>query len=277
MHPLHPPLRNRLTPSLTSSRNRLTPSLPSCLAALICLFLLSLATLALAAEHEADDVKSSSSPDLDALEARAVAQPDDLRAGAEYRQACIAAEAYDRCLDVFEILATRHPDSHAVQLNWGYAYVDKIPAAGAVTQVILADTALKRFTAAIEIEESWLALYTRGNSYVYWPAIFGRTRFGIADLEKAVATSEALGEEAPAFHAHAYAALGDGHWRLDDLETAREWWRKGLARFPEDGELQRRLALDGEALEEYLDAHYAIGKRVETDLEELWQVETEAR
>jgi len=259
-------------------RNRLTPSMPSCLAprrtSLICLILLSLSAVLSATEN---DFKSSSSPDLDALEARAVAHPDDLRAGAEYRQACIAAEAYDRCLETFERLAKLHAGSHAVQLNWGYAYVDKIPAAGAVTQVILADTALKRFTAAIEIEESWLALYTRGNSYVYWPAIFGRTRLGIADLEKAVAASEALGEAAPAYHAHAYAALGDGHWRLGDLDTARDRWRKGLARFPGDADLKQRLDLEGKALDELLDAHYAIGRRVETDLEELWQDDAEAR
>jgi tetratricopeptide (TPR) repeat protein len=232
--------------------------------------------LPLQASASEDDLKPSSTPDLDALEARAVAHPNDLRAGAEYRQACIAAETYERCLGVFERLADEHPESHAVFLNWGYAYVDKIPAAGAVTQVILADTALKRFSAAIEIEESWLALYTRGNSYVYWPAIFGRTRLGIADLEKAVAMSVTLGEDAPAYHAHAYAALGDGYWRLDELETAREWWRKGLARFPEDNDLKHRLDLEGKALDEHLDAHYAIGKRVATDLEELWPDAPEA-
>ena len=258
-----PPPRNRLTPSPSPARNRLTPSGALC----ILLILLGFPYVALAVEG---DLKKSSTPDLDTLEARAVANPDDLRAGAEYRQACIAAEAYDRCLDVFEKLAEDHPGSDTVFLNWGYAYVDKIPAAGAVTQVILADTALKRFSAAIEIEESWLALYTRGNSYVYWPAIFGRTKFGIADLEKAVAASEALGEAAPAYHAHAYAALGDGHWRLGELETAREWWSKGLHRFPGDSDLKQRLELEGKALDEHLDAHYAIGKRVETDLEELW-------
>ena len=43
------------------------------------------------------------------------------------------------------------------------------------------------FSAALALEESWLGLYTRGNSYIYWPAIFGRTPLAIADLEKAIA------------------------------------------------------------------------------------------
>jgi len=205
---------------------------------------------------------------LDRLETAAAARPDDLRYGAEYRQAAIAAGEYDRAIGFFEELAERHPGSAAVRLNWGYAYVDKIPAAGAVTQVILANTALNRFTEAIEREASWLALYTRGNSYVYWPPIFGRTKLGIADLERAVALSEK--GQPRSYHAHAYAALGDGWWRLDELEKAREVWRRGLERVPGAKALEQRLAREGEALDEYLDAQYAIGNRVETDLRELW-------
>jgi tetratricopeptide (TPR) repeat protein len=216
----------------------------------------------------ADPVAGAS---LDELERKVAADPDDLRAGAEYRQRCIAEAAYDRCIDFFEALAGEHPGSHALHLNRGYAYVDKIPAAGAVTQVLLADHALKRFTEALEIEESWLALYTRGNSYVYWPPIFGRTKLGIADLEKAVTLSEADRGEAPPYHAHAYAALGDAHWRLGDLEAARGVWRRGLDRFPADADLARRLELEGGALEEHLDAVYALGQRVDTSLAELWE------
>jgi tetratricopeptide (TPR) repeat protein len=208
---------------------------------------------------------------LDRLETAAAARPDDLRYGAEYRQAAIAAGEHDRAIAFFEQLAERHPDSAAVRLNWGYAYVDKIPAAGAVTQVILANTALGHFTEAIEREESWLGLYTRGNSYVYWPPIFGRTKLGIADLERAVAMAEAGAPRS--FHAHAYAALGDGWWRLDELDKAREVWRRGLERIPGAAALEQRLALEGEALAEYLEAQYAIGKRVATDLRELWAEE----
>jgi tetratricopeptide (TPR) repeat protein len=223
------------------------------------------------AEPVTDTATADPAADLDALEERAMADADDLRAGAEYRQACVAAEAFDRCLASFETLAGEHPDSHAALLNWGYAYVDKIPAAGAVTQVILADKALRRFTAALQVRETWIALYTRGNSYVYWPAIFGRTKLGIADLDRAVRWSEALDGPAPAYHAYAYAALGDAHWRLGDLETANEVWRRGLRRFPDDAPLAERVMLQGEELDSFLDEHYAIGSRVETHLRELWR------
>lgn len=205
---------------------------------------------------------------LDRLERATAADPATLRYGAEYRQVAIRAEAYDRSIELFERLAAEHPGSPAVHLQWGYAHVDKIPAAGAVTGVILANKALTHFSRAIELEESWLALYTRGNSYVYWPAIFGRTQLAVDDLEKAVAISEEEGPAKP-YHAHAYAALGDAWWRLEDLEAAREVWRRGLERIPGAPPLEERLALDGEALDAYLDDHYAIGNRVDTSLREL--------
>jgi tetratricopeptide (TPR) repeat protein len=206
------------------------------------------------------------------LEQAAAAAPDNLRYGAEYRQAAIATEAFDRSIAFFESLAAIHPESADVRLNWGYAYVDKIPAAGAVTQVILANTALSHFTEAIERDPTWLALYTRGNSYVYWPAIFGRAKLGVADLERAVEMSEE--HEPRRYYAHAYAALGDGWWRLGDLDRAREVWRRGVERLAPVGPLpalDERLALDDRALDAYLKDHYAIGQRVETDLRELWE------
>ncbi len=206
------------------------------------------------------------------LEQAAALAPTNLRYGAEYRQAAIAAKACDRSIAFFEGLAAAHPESADVRLNWGYAYVDKIPDAGAVTGVILANTALTHFTEAIERDPTWLALYTRGNSYVYWPAIFKRAKLGIADLERAVELSEQ--REPRRYYAHAYAALGDGWWRLKDLDTAREVWRRGLEKLAAVAplpDLEERLALDDKALDAYLKDHYAIGKRVETDLHELWQ------
>jgi len=207
---------------------------------------------------------------LELLEAAAAQEPDNLRYGAEYRQVAIAAERYDRSIRFFKRMAKRYPDSADVRLNWGYAYVDKVPAAGAVTQVILANTALNRFSEALERDETWLGLYTRGNSYIYWPTIFDRAKLGIADLERAVE----LGEqgEPKGYHAHAYAALGDGWWRLGDLEKARAAWQAGIDRVGADEApyLAERLALDGEELDAYLDATYAIGNRVGTDLRELW-------
>ena len=82
----------------------------------------------------------------------------------------------------FEKLVAAHPTSSNSYLNYGFAYVDKIPAAGSITQVIMANTALTQFTKSIELKPTWIALYTRGNSYLYWPKVFGRAGLGVTDL-----------------------------------------------------------------------------------------------
>lgn len=206
---------------------------------------------------------------LGLLEQALEGAPNDLRLGAEYRQAAIAAEAYDRAITFFEGLVEAHPEAPNALLNFGFANVDKVPVEGAITQVILANKALGYFSRALELEETWLGLYTRGNSYLFWPAIFGRAPKAIADLEKAVALAEAE-PEPPAYMARAWAALGDGYWRLDDLEKARTVWRDGLARFPAHPDLEARLSLDGAALDDFLAAKFDTGTRVATDLREIW-------
>ncbi len=200
-----------------------------------------------------------------------VGAPDRLRWGAEYRQAVIAQDskkAYGPSLDFWQAMAEAFPGSSSVQLNWGYALVDKIPVEGAITAVILANKALDAFTRALELEPSWLAYYTRGNSYMYWPPIFNRTQLGIDDLEKALALAEQ--EPHKAVHGYAWTALGDGYWRLDQREKMREVWREGLERYPDTESLRRRLDLEGDALDTFLQTHFETTTRVATDLRDLW-------
>lgn len=206
---------------------------------------------------------------LDRFEAALAADPDDLRAADQYRKAVIRTGEYDRGIAFFERLTADHPDSANAWLNYGYAYVDKIPAAGAITQVILASEALSRFSRSIEIERSWLALYTRGNSYLYWPKIFGRAPLGVADLEEAVAMVR--DDPAPKrVWVRSWIALGDGYWKTDRKERARATWREALARFPGDPGLEARLARDDEGVEQYLYDQLDPNRRVDTDLEPLW-------
>src|SRR5688572_20963414 len=79
------------------------------------------------------------------LEAAVAADPENLRQASEYRMAVIKAGEYDRCVAFFEKLVANHPQAANAWLNYGYAYVDKIPSAGSITQVILANTALTQF------------------------------------------------------------------------------------------------------------------------------------
>lgn len=206
------------------------------------------------------------------LEAAVSAAPDDLRPASEYRRAVIRLGEYDRALDFFEKLVAAHPRSANAWLNYGYAYVDKIPAAGAITQVILANEAVTRFSKSIELAPSWLALYTRGNSYLYWPKVFGRAPLGVADLEQAVAMARREPKKKKVY-VRSWIALGEGYWKTDQLDKARAIWREGLELFPGNPRLKDLLARSGDDLEAYIDEHLDPHKRVDTDLTPLWEEE----
>lgn len=205
---------------------------------------------------------------LDTLEQALAAKPDDLRAGNDYRMAIIQSGQYDRGLEFFRQLVATHPSAANAHLNFGFQYVDKIPAAGSITQVILANNALTEFSKSLELKPSWIGYYTRGNSYLFWPKIFGRTKLGIADLEEALKIQKA--EPKRGYHVRVFVALGDGYFKMDDLARATAIWKEGLAQFPDNEALKQRLALQPDAVQALLDTVYDPNKRVDTNLKDLW-------
>jgi tetratricopeptide (TPR) repeat protein len=214
----------------------------------------------------------ASAATLPELEARLAADPNDMKAANEYRKLVIQSAEYDRAIDFFKKLVTDHPKAAYAWLNYGYAYVDKIPAAGSITQVILANTALTNFTKSIEIERSWIALFTRGNSYLYWPKIFGRGPLAVADLEEAVAISKKGPQKK--VYARAWIGLGDAYWRTDQPDKAKATWKEALALFPGEPQLEARLARlaeNTEELEKYIYEQLDPNKRVDTNLSPLWE------
>jgi len=213
-------------------------------------------------------VQNAPADALGRLESALEAHPDDLRAGNDYRMAVIQAGQYDRAIAFFQKLVTANPTAANAHLNYGFAYVDKIPAAGAITQVILANNALGEFTKSLEIHPTWIGLYTRGNSYLFWPRIFNRTQLGIDDLLAALKMQKE-GPKQP-YYVRVYVALGDGYWKLDEFAQAANIWRDGLAQFPDNPALKARLAAQGDGMKALMDAAYDPAARVNTSLQDLW-------
>lgn len=207
------------------------------------------------------------------------AEPDNLRYGSDYRQAVIEqAKAahpkegspadFDRAVKFFESLTASHPSAANAFLNFGFSYVDKIPAAGSITQVLLANNALTQFTKSISTKPTWIGLYTRGNSYLYWPKIFGRAQMGVNDLEAAYKMQS--GQPLKSFHVRVYISLGDAYWKTDQIEKATAIWREGSKKFPDSKPLKERLAKEGDGLRAYIEDVLDPNKRVDTDLREVW-------
>ena len=206
--------------------------------------------------------------DLSTLESALTAAPDDLKAGNDYRMAVIKVKQYDRAIGFFKNLTAANPNAANAHLNYGFAYVDKIPDAGAITQVILANNALGEFTRSLELKPTWIGLYTRGNSYLFWPRIFNRTHLGVADLNEALKMQKS--EPKRHYFVRVYIALGDGYWKMDDLIQASNTWRVGLAEFPNNEPLKARLSKQGDDLKTLIESGYDPAKRVDTSLEDLW-------
>jgi tetratricopeptide (TPR) repeat protein len=216
---------------------------------------------------------------LSYLETALSQDPDNLQFGSEYRLAIIKQAKqlhpkegqpadYDRCLRFFERITTDHPAAANAWLNYGFAVVDKIPSAGSISQVILANKALGYFTKSIEANPLWIGYYTRGASYLFWPKIFLRAPLAVADLEEAMKLQKTGPPQS--VYLRGYVGLGDAYWKSDNLEKARAVWSEGLKLYPNSSQLKDRLARQGDDLKNYLDDALDPNKRVDTDLKELW-------
>jgi tetratricopeptide (TPR) repeat protein len=230
--------------------------------------LLSLLWLAPSGVVATPQPQGTDGADLAKLEQALSASPDDLRAGNDYRMAILKAGQYDRALEFFRQLVASNPTAANAHLNYGFEYVDKIPAAGAITQVILANNALTQFSKSLALRSSWIGYYTRGNSYLFWPKIFGKTRLALADLEEAMKIQKA--EPKRSYHVRAYIALGDAYFKMDDPAKAAAVWKEGLALFPDNEPLKQRVAAPPDGVQVLLDGAYDPNKRVDTNLHELW-------
>ena len=208
---------------------------------------------------------------LSKLESALETRPNDLKAGNDYREVVIRTGQYDRALKFFDGLVSRHPEAANAHLNYGFAYVDKIPAAGAITQVILANNGLTQFSEALKLERSWISFYTRGNSYLYWPLIFNRANIGVADLEQALNIQRTQPKRS--YHVRVYITLGDGYWKVDRHEKALAIWKEGLNAFPSNPDLKARLSNRGAQLQVIIDNAFDFTKRVDTNLQDLWRDE----
>jgi tetratricopeptide (TPR) repeat protein len=213
----------------------------------------------------------AAAPDLGSLEATLDSKPNDLKAGNDYRMEVLQTKQYDRALKFFEGLTARNPKAANAYLNYAFAYVDKIPDAGSITQVILANDAVNKFSEALKLDRSWIGLYSRGKSYLFWPLLFHQANLGISDLEGALKIQRA--DKKRSYHVRVYITLGDGYWKTSQQKKALAIWKEGMEAFPDSADLKLRLSRQGADLQAIVDEAFDYTKRVDTRLDDLWRNE----
>jgi hypothetical protein len=213
---------------------------------------------------------ASDARSIDDLERAVVADPEDLRVCAAYRQRVISSGVYDRSIRLLDKLSSRSGSGPNVFISLALAYVDKVPAASPFKRIFLGRDAMNAVSRAIEREPSSLvAYYIRGLVALYYPeAVFHKARGGIADLEHARAMLAGLPVQP--YHARVYVSLGDGYWKVKDLARAIATWTDGLGRFPSDAALRSRLAVRGADLDRLVERALDPATRVDTSLRELF-------
>ena len=205
---------------------------------------------------------------LSAMESQIAANPEDLRVAADYRQAVIQADEYDRAIKFFESLTKRAGAGPNVFLSLGLAYIDKIPSVGAFRRISLGNNATAAITHSIEKRPSDLAYLIRGLVNLHFEkGLFHRTPEGVADLESALRLASAHPDRG--YVARIYVALGDGYWRLKNRDKARATWRDGQAAFPGNDRLRLRLTSSDSVITDTIAHDLDAAVRVDTSLREL--------
>jgi hypothetical protein len=202
---------------------------------------------------------------IEALEQAVQRDPENLAVAAEYRQLAIAAGDFDRPIGFLEKLAKQKGSGPNVHISLAFAYVDKVPASGDIRRLYLGRDAMNALTRSIAQRPTVLAYYVRGVINLFYNSfIFHRTGKGVADLTTALGM--VTSDTPPLLVARVYVALGDGYSRLDTLPKAREVWTAGLAKFPADEALKRRLNSEGETLRDIVTTALTASRRMDTTL-----------
>ena len=201
------------------------------------------------------------------FEARLQKDPNNLRLGADYRQAIIAGKQFDRAIKFFRDLVRRNPKAQNACINYAFAYIDKIPDASGFSQPFLGRDAINTFGKALQLGPSWLALYVRGLVYLYYKPFLRVTHLGVEDLERALEMQRR--EPQRSYHVHTYVSLGDGYWKMNNLTRAVEVWREGLEHFAGNTALQARLAAKGPDLQRLVSDTLDADVRIDTSLSDF--------
>jgi len=233
--------------------------------ALVLLCCAFVAAVSLRADHVPLPGDPAYWPRISELEKEVLADPENLEAGAEYRQLLIAGSYFDRSIDFFEKVAKGRKPGPNLEVNLALAYIDKVPPSNEIRRARLGFNAIDALTKSIALRPSVLAYYIRGFINLHFDhGLFHREDKGIADLEQARALTT---PQTPlTLAARVWVTLGDAYWRMKQRPKARELWAAGASRYPDDPETRIRATWSEPELDRYITHVFHLATRVDTSL-----------
>ena len=148
----------------------------------------------------------------------------------------------DQLIDALRERSVLEPNRAEYPAELGQAYLKKASAStDLVAQAALAVQADSAFDAALQLDPAnWDARYLKTTALTYWPANHQLQDQIIQNYQTLIQQQE--GESSQPEFAKTYLHLGDEYQKTGQAENALAVWQRGAALFPENGDLQSRLA-----------------------------------
>ncbi len=147
-----------------------------------------------------------------------------------------AAGKMDEAIAKFEALAAANPTDPKAHMNLANAYLSYLQLDQ--TKWPLSAKADAAFDKVLAIDERhWEARFSKAVSYTFWPDFMGKKKDAISHFETLVRQQESMPPQA--HEAQTYLFLGNLLEQRDPAK-ARELWKKGAQRHPDNQELAKK-------------------------------------
>lgn len=152
----------------------------------------------------------------------------------------------DQAIDELKRRQADNPNDPAIPTTLGEVMLNKVAAlheSGAdVNEVgILAMQADQSFNAALKIDPSnWEAQFVKYSSMYYWPPDAARDNEVAQKLSSLIDRQESMPQNP--YFAQTYVVLGNQYQKMGRLDLAEATWRLGLAQYPSDPTLLKKVA-----------------------------------
>jgi len=210
---------------------------------------------------------------LSEMEDQLRTHPDDYTLASHYRKQCATYDQHDRSIQYFTRLVEKNSDQTRYRVELACAYIDKIPTCGGVAAIVSKGTLARKSLDQLDIviaahPDMWQAIYCRGMNHLHWPRALLHSDDAATDLKKCIELQKKHPSgDLPEYFVRAYLALGDAQTKMKQYNDARKAWREGLKLFPNNQDLNNRLAIsDNDQLLAFVEDKRSLQQPIDTGL-----------
>lgn len=148
-----------------------------------------------------------------------------------------AAGRMDEIIKKFEDIAKANPNDIPSQMNLAQAYMAYLQMDQSKYEYSMKADAVYDKVLALD-ENHWEARFTKAVSYTFWPDFLGKKKEAISHFETLVEQQEK--QPVQEHQAETYIYLGNLLEQRGDKAKAKEIWKKGARRHPDNQELAKK-------------------------------------